>query len=206
MAERAAGSVARTRNRWGEGERLRGEILDAASGLLSELGDEEGLTIRGVARATGIAPASIYPHFSDRDALMAGLLVHERDRLSSLLEQSAATADQSDPVEQVRAQLYAYCDFAVANPGHYRILFRRRAQAPSESSTNALQDILSRFVETFERCERAGYKLRLPTRRAATMVFVAAHGRVALFHGNPTERSANLLRPFIDELVSLVFE
>ncbi|MFI7002397.1 hypothetical protein [Nocardia sp. NPDC050175] len=35
----------------GEGERLRGEILAAASRLLSELDGEDGLTIRGVARA-----------------------------------------------------------------------------------------------------------------------------------------------------------
>ncbi|WP_028920844.1 TetR/AcrR family transcriptional regulator [Pseudonocardia acaciae] len=202
-----AGPVTRTRNRWGEGERLRLEILEAASGLLSELGDEEGLTIRGVARATGIAPASIYPHFSDRDALMAGLLEHERDRLSALLAGAATTADQDDPLGQVRAQLRAYCDFAVAHPGHYRILFRRRPDGASDdSAANPLEDILARFVETFERCERAGYKLRLPARRAGVMVFVAAHGRVALFHGNPTERSASLLPGFIDELVSLVFE
>ncbi|MER8161553.1 helix-turn-helix domain-containing protein [Streptomyces sp. NPDC094472] len=61
----------------GEGEWLRGEILAAASRLLSELDGEDGLTIRGVARTAGIAPAGIYQHFTDRAALVAGLTDHE---------------------------------------------------------------------------------------------------------------------------------
>jgi AcrR family transcriptional regulator len=58
----------RTRNPWGQGERLRAEILQAAARLLSELGGEQGLSIRGVARAVGIAPASMYKHFADKAA------------------------------------------------------------------------------------------------------------------------------------------
>jgi hypothetical protein len=41
--------------------------------------------------------------------------------------------------------------------------------------------------------------------RAAAVVFVGAHGRVALFHSVLNRTGAELVEPFVDELVSLVF-
>jgi AcrR family transcriptional regulator len=204
VSNQAAGSMARTRNRWGEGERLRTEILDAASRLLSELDDEDGLTIRGVARATGIAPASIYSHFADRAALLDGLLAHEIQRLRERIER-AGDGDGADPVDRAREQLRAYCDFAATHPGHYRILFRRPSEAPP-SAPSPVIEILSLFQRSLERAEAAGRRLRLPADRAAVVVFTAAHGRMALYQANPTERSANKLPQFIDELVALVLD
>lgn len=201
------GRAARVRNRWGEGDRLRVEILEAASRLLSELDDEDGLSIRGVARAAGIAPASIYPHFDDREALMNGLLAYERDRLGTLLDQADAAAACAGPIERVRAQLRAYCDFAVANPGHYRILFRRRARELSlPGSPGPVHEIVARFAAALGRCAHAGHPLRLPASRAGTVVFVATHGRVALFHSYSAERDVARLYAFIDEVLSLVVE
>ncbi|GAA5144787.1 TetR/AcrR family transcriptional regulator [Pseudonocardia eucalypti] len=195
MSSRPAGPMTRTRNRWGEGDRLRAEILDAASRLLSELDNEDGLTIRGVARATGIAPASIYSHFADRAALLDGLLDHEIERMRELI----AGADGA------RAQLRAYCDFAVAHPGHYRILFRRRSDQPPESPS-PMTAILAEFQRSLERAAEGGAQLRLPADRAAVVVFMAAHGRMALYHANPTERSAQKIPQFVDELISLVLD
>jgi AcrR family transcriptional regulator len=205
MAEGGPGRATRIRNRWGEGERLRLEILEAASRLLSELDGDDGLSLRAVARATGIAPASVYQHFSDRDALMDGLLAHECRRLAAVLEDARLAAPPDDPLGQLRAQLHAYCEFATANPGHHRVLFRR-GPGSTEGRHGPLRDITSAFAAACERCARAGYTLRLPGGRAGVVVFVAAHGRVALFHSNPTERNASLLRPFVEELISLVVE
>ena len=205
MTDAAEGRPVRVRNRWGEGERLRAEILEAASRLLSELDDEDGLTIRGVARAAGVAPASMYPHFADREALLDGLLAFEHHRLGALLDRAEAAAADADPIERVRAQLRAYCDFAVANPGHYRILFRRRGgdMAPPGSPGPA-HEIVARFAAALERCAQAGHPLRLPASRAGIVVFVATHGRVALFHSYSAERNVARLYAFIDEVLALV--
>ncbi|WP_206311522.1 helix-turn-helix domain-containing protein [Streptomyces sp. DASNCL29] len=100
VSEKVQVSAPRMRNRWGEGERLRGEILAAASWLLSELDGEDGLTIRGVARAAGIAPASIYQHFTDRAALVAGLTEHEFVRLR--VARSFITMDDPERAAQHR--------------------------------------------------------------------------------------------------------
>lgn len=197
----------RTRNRWGEGDRLRGEILDAASTVLSELGGEDGLTIRGVARAVGIAPASIYQHFTDRAALVTGLLEHEFARLRTEMGAAAEDADHTDPTCGVRAQLHAYCGFALANPGMYRLMLSKGSHrpAPDARPVGPLMDVIGQLAEGFERCAAAGRGLRLPPDRAATVVFVGAHGRVALIQGGRGDTPRAQLHAFIDELLSLVF-
>ncbi|GAA5167274.1 MULTISPECIES: TetR/AcrR family transcriptional regulator [Amycolatopsis] len=204
MPDQPNPSPVRTRNRWGEGERLRGEILAAASRLLSGLGGEDGLTIRGVARAAGIAPASIYQHFADRAALVRGLREHEFARLRSLMREADARPPEHDVVARVRAQLHAYCAFAIDNPGHYRLMLSGRS--PAEGSPRGpLADVFAALTEAFERCAAAGHTLRIPSDRAAVIVFVGAHGRVALLHSNPGGPGAPAVRSFVDELVALVF-
>lgn len=208
VSNQSSSSIARTRNRWGEGNRLHSEILHAASRLLSELDNEDGLTIRGVARATGIAPASIYSHFADRAALLDGLLEHEIRRLRERIEHAGETGDTTenlDPMRRVHAQLRAYCDFAINHPGHYRILFRRPSHAPP-SAPSPVINILALFQHSLERAEAAGRPLRLPADRAAVVVFMAAHGRMALYHANPTARSARMIPQFVDELTALVLD
>lgn len=193
---------ARVRNKWGEGERLRGEILDAASRLLSRLGGADGLTMRGIAREAGIAPASIYQHFDDRAAVVRGLLDHEFDRLQAVMRDADKRVDAGDVLGRVRAQVHAYCAFAIDNPGHYRLMLTSRAER-----TQQFLDVIDTVAGALRRCEDAGHVLRLPADKAAAMIMVGAHGRVALRHSSPTEINGSAqIAAFADELVSLVFE
>jgi AcrR family transcriptional regulator len=199
----------RTRNPWGQGERLRVEILEATARLLSELGGEEALTIRGVARAVGIAPASIYQHFADRTTLVHSVLEYDYGRLGAEMLAADESVDPADVIGRVRARMRAYCRFAIDNPGHYRLMLNNRhaavRAAPGERPQGPLATIVHALVAAFERCEAAGHLLRVPSERAAVMVFVGAHGRVALWHADPDEVGAELIAPFVDELISLVF-
>jgi AcrR family transcriptional regulator len=209
MTPPAAEHVRRTRNPWGEGERLRTEILEAASGLLSELGGEAGLSIRGVARATGVAPGSIYQHFRDLNALADCLHAYECERLLALLERAGADADRNDPIAQLRAQLVAYCDFALTNPGHYRMLFRRpdaRQGEPPEPMATPLGRVVGVFVAGFERCRDAGLVVRVPCRDAGVMVFSTMHGRVAVQLGYGIGGTHEQLAHTIDQLLALIVD
>jgi AcrR family transcriptional regulator len=207
VAEKVEAGIGRTRNRWGEGERLREEILEAAARLLAELGGEDGLTIRGVARAVGIAPASIYQHFSDRAELVRGLLDREYERLRESMRTAEESLGETDVVGRVRVQLHAYCAFAMENPGHYRLMLANGASRPEPGARaeGPLLDVIDRLAAGFERCVEAGHPLRVTPGRAAAMVFVGAHGRVALFHSVLNRTGADLVEPFVDDLVSLVF-
>jgi AcrR family transcriptional regulator len=195
----------RARNRWGQGERLRTEILAAAGQLLGELGTVDGLTLRGVARRVGIAPASIYAHFPDKSRLMDGLVEYEYERLTGLMREAAGQVDSADALGRLRAQLHAFCRYSLENPGHYRVIFGLRLQRPDQqrSSARTLVDLLSAGLLA---CERDGARLRLPVERAAIVLVVGAHGRVAISHVRSETEAEGQVFGFVDELVSLVFD
>lgn len=205
MTEQANETLPRTRNPWGQGEKLRTEILAASARLLSDLGGEEGLTIRGVARAVGIAPASIYQHFADKAALVTGLLEYDYQLLAAEMIAADATVAAQDVVGRVRAQVHAYSRFAIENPGHYRLMLNNRTAARQINNSAGNVSPLQRVIIAFERCEAAGVKLRVPAEKAAVTVFVGTLGRVALWHSDPDQTAFSALDPFVDDLISLVF-
>ena len=111
--------VVRSRNARGEGQRLRGEIIDAAARLLAEQ-PAEGLSLRAVAREVGVSAQSLYLHFADRHALMWAVQEHLFAELVGATHAAAATAQGAD---RLRAWCNAYCRFGLERPGHYRVLF-----------------------------------------------------------------------------------
>jgi AcrR family transcriptional regulator len=199
------GARSRTRNPWGQGERLRTEILEAAARLLGELDTVEGLTLRGIAREAGVAPASIYAHFADKSALISALLSYEHERVMDLLDRAEAAASPGDPIAPVRAQLYAFCRYSLANPGHYRVMFGPHVGEPDRQRSYGLT-VARRLASTLSASERSGAQLRLPAERAAIVLLVGTHGRVAFTHARPgTNDEASVLQ-FADELITLVFD
>jgi AcrR family transcriptional regulator len=193
---------ARVRNRWGQGERLRAEILAAAGQLLGELGTVDGLTLRGVARRAGIAASSIYTQFADKAALVDALLVYEHERVAELMLRASAEAGPADDAGVVRAQLYAFCRYSLASPGQYRLMFGARGGP----RTPMLRHLLEQLSTTLAASEGAGVRLRLPADRAAIVLLVGTHGRVAIAHAQPGGDSEESVLRFVDELVGLVFD
>jgi AcrR family transcriptional regulator len=191
----------RVRNPWGQGERLRVEILEAAARLMSELGGEQGLTIRGVARAAGISPGSIYQHFTDKSELVKGLIEYDYEQLTAAMTKAEEQYPADALLDRIRAQMRAYCRFAINHPGHYRLLISNR---PAQPRTGPLFEIVQRVVAMLERCEETGIGLRKPPQRAAVIVFVGAHGRVALEHSRGGVSQDEDILEFVDDLISLV--
>jgi AcrR family transcriptional regulator len=113
-------SANRRRNPRGHGDRLREDIIDAASQLLSDPAAPP-LTLRGVARAAGIAATSVYLHFADTDALLIAVADRHFGELAAA--QQAARDAAAGPRDAVLAMALAYCDFGLANPGLYQVMF-----------------------------------------------------------------------------------
>jgi AcrR family transcriptional regulator len=110
----------RQRNRRGEGDKLRDDIIEAASRLLADP-TSPPLTLRAVAREVGVAATSVYLHFADLESLV--LAVAER-RFGELVQlQDAARDAGKTGCERVHAGCLAYCAFGLANPGHYQVMF-----------------------------------------------------------------------------------
>ncbi|MGW4772613.1 TetR/AcrR family transcriptional regulator [Nocardia sp. NPDC004278] len=196
--------AARVRNRKGEGELLREQILRAGTEQLTELGSTEALTLRGVARAAGIAPASIYRVFSDKAALIQGLIDHEFERLLAVLHQADDTNDSGDALTRLRTLLHTYRQFIAASPNHYRLLMASRDGLPiDEVARGAVGDV---FIAALERCEHSGYRLRLDRERTALMLFVTMRGLDALSSPSRVSTSIDPVSEFLDEVLHLVFE
>lgn len=112
----------RTRNRRGEGGRLRADILRAGVELLDETGDEQAVTLRAVARRVGIAAPSIYVHFADRQAILHAIAVEAFAELTAWLTEARDAV--TGPAEaRLRAVATAYLTFATQRPQRYRVMF-----------------------------------------------------------------------------------
>lgn len=81
-------------------------ILDVAQTLFVQHG-YEGLSIRDLADHCGLAKATIYHHFTDKQALFLSVL--ERD-IQTVYERLVEAADQEqDTVAKLRAVIHTYC-------------------------------------------------------------------------------------------------
>lgn len=119
MVDVALTGLRRQRAPRGSGDRLRREILDAATELLLETGQARAVSIRSVAQRVGVTSPSIYMHFEDKDALLDAVCAHYLERLDEQMRQEATGSDGA--VAVLRAQCMAYVRFALQNPELYRL-------------------------------------------------------------------------------------
>ena len=106
-------------------------ILDAARELFATEG-YEAVTMRKIAEKIEYSPTAIYSHFKDKLALLRSLMDRDFAAFAQVLQQ---TASVKDPVERLRRLGYAYVDFALQYPNHYRFLFMTAHPAmPAEES------------------------------------------------------------------------
>ena len=181
----------RTRNRRGQGELLRADILAAAGRLLAERGDEDAVSIRMIADAVGVTPPSIYLHFPDKDALIEAVCEERFKAFDDALEAAAATA--ANPLDEMRARGRAYVRFALDNPEHYRVLFmtkHERAMAPHElvapdADASAGARAFAHLVGVVTRAAAAGYIVTADPVVTAIHCWSQFHGIVSLLISEP---------------------
>jgi AcrR family transcriptional regulator len=111
---------ARRRNPRGQGERLRDDIIEAASRLLAGPAAPP-LTLRAVAREVGVAATSVYLHFENIESLVIAVADRRFGELVQLGEK--VRQEHADPFQRVREGSLAYCEFGLAHPGHYQVMF-----------------------------------------------------------------------------------
>jgi AcrR family transcriptional regulator len=107
-------------NARGRGEQLRAEIVTAASAMLDELGDDEALSLRAVAREVKIAATSVYLHFPDRDSLVLAVMQHFNEQL--LDAGRRAEAARSDAPARLRGLINGLAGYALEHPGLFKVM------------------------------------------------------------------------------------
>jgi AcrR family transcriptional regulator len=187
--ERAAGR--RPRNRRGQGARPTEDIVTGALALIDRAGSAEAVTLRAVAREVGIAAPSIYPHFADREAILAAVVARVFDELAAAIKAAAAAAGP-DPVDQLVAGCAGYVDFGLSQPARYGVLFAGRWGPAADYCQPVAfgpdgRPVLEWGAEAFslllhgiEDCVTAGRSASTDVVADATAVWVSLHGTVTL--------------------------
>ncbi|MEV6521532.1 TetR/AcrR family transcriptional regulator [Longispora sp. NPDC051575] len=175
-------TAGRHRNPRGEGGRLRGEILSAATALIVRTGSDEAVTLRSVAREVGISAPSIYSHFADRDAIIAAVVEEALEQLAEAVR--TATAEHTDPVDRLLAGCAAYVDHSTRESARYQVLFgfaRQKAELADDDGKGP--EFLGGFdllVDGVTRCAEAGRSASTDPFADAVLIWTALHGQVVL--------------------------
>ena len=200
-----AAAPARRRNRRGEGDRLREEIVTAASQVIGETGDDSALTLRGVARRIGIAAPSIYRHFPDVGKLK--MAVVQRSFADFAAARDAADGDGDDPAAALLARCRAYLAFALANPGPYRYLFSQHAPTGDPARPPVSLPTFQALANSITRCQQAGQaRADDDPHWLAAQVWAALHGLVLLHLNAPGFPWPGPLEQMADQAVARLIQ
>ncbi|MFC0435862.1 TetR/AcrR family transcriptional regulator [Kutzneria buriramensis] len=107
-------------NARGRGEQLRAEIVTAACAMLDELGDDEALSLRAVAREVKIAATSVYLHFPDRDSLVLAVMAHFNEQMLDAGRRGEAA--QSSAPAKLRGLIHGLANHALKYPGLFKVM------------------------------------------------------------------------------------
>jgi len=189
----------RRRNRRGDGERLRLDLLAAAADLVTQTGDASALSLRAIAARVGVAPPSVYLHFPDVTAVKVALAQQWFADFAAVRD--AAAAGITDPATALLVRCRTYAHYALSHPGPYRLMFGpglpANANAEADPETPSLRAFDS-LVASIRRCQDTG---AAPAggdpRRLAIHVWTALHGEVTLRMDRP-----NFPWPDLDDMVN----
>jgi len=167
----------------GSGAQLREEILDAATDLLLQTGDEKAVSIRSVAQRVRVTPPSVYLHFAAKDELMNAVCARHLERLGEVMLRAAT--DHTSTIERLRAQGRAYVRWAVDNPELYRIAVMGRGQ-PDNDVDRALKSYASvHLCTSIQTLMIEGIYPQGDPAAVALELWAAAHGIASLLVSRP---------------------
>jgi AcrR family transcriptional regulator len=193
----------RTRNRRGQGSRLRLDILDAATRLLATDGPD-GLSLRSIARAAGITAPSIYAHFEDLDAVKGALVANAFQHLDQHL--SAVARDVEDPATRLRAMCRAYVRFGEEYPHEYAIMFRLKSDLVTDVEQPTIErmrgaEAFGIVVTALQECISVGAAKSSEPTTTAVAIWVGLDGLLNLRITAPT-----FPWPAVDVVVDTIVE
>ncbi|MUM19573.1 TetR/AcrR family transcriptional regulator [Mycobacterium sp. CBMA271] len=144
---------------------LREAILASAADMVARRGTTE-LSLRELAREAGVSHAAPAHHFGDRRGLFTALAADGFTKLAESL-------DRAHP--DFHAAALAYVEFALANPGHYSVMFEPALLDPADAQLTGARDRASAALD-------AGVATLTPQQTSADRV-TAARAAWSLVHG-----------------------
>ena len=101
-------------------------LVDATVQLIEEQG-LEAVSVREVARRTGVSPAAPFRHFENRTALLSAVAEVAQERLVQTVGESLRDEERAEPLQRFRAIGIGFLRWAFANPTHFQVISARAA-------------------------------------------------------------------------------
>jgi AcrR family transcriptional regulator len=158
------------------GDQLRGELLEAATNLLSERLPVALPSLRETARACGVSATAVYRHFPSQQALVRAIAGQSLSALEAAFgEHGAASGPVADRGRELRDMAVVYVTWAVSNPGAYQLLFEGRDLLEDGDDIDAG---IERLQRDFESLLTALPSADRDEKLQAELLWVALHGLV----------------------------
>jgi AcrR family transcriptional regulator len=163
---------------------LKNALIKSSVRIISKEG-AHALSLRKAARQAGVSHAAPYAHFADKQALIAAI---STEGYKKLYEQIARVAEQyrSDPLRRFVEACWAYVQFALDEPDHFKITLSNLVE--KEQDYPAFMEIakqtFSLVVEIVTECQQAKILRKGPADLTAVSVWALIHGLVSLILEN----------------------
>jgi AcrR family transcriptional regulator len=157
---------------------MEGALLTSAADILESEGPD-GLSVRRIAAAAGVAPMGVYNHFESKFGIVEALFIQGFERLGA---EMAAMAQIEDPIEALAEGARRYRALALAHPMAYQVMFLRAVPGfePSMGALGQCTGTFDSLVAAVERAMRAGAIAESSPNDTAQLIWATIHGWVSL--------------------------
>jgi AcrR family transcriptional regulator len=160
---------------------LKNALIEAALTLIGESG-AESFTLREAARRLGVNHRAVYRHFADKATLLAALAEQGFAALTESGQKELARWPEDQVEERLLGMARVYVKFAIARPGHFRVMFGRRLN--EDGRFPALEAEVTRAFRLLEAEVQRALALRVfkeqDVRDATLTLWSSMHGFASL--------------------------
>lgn len=160
---------------------LKNGLIKVALELIAETG-AESFTLREAARRLGVNHRAVYRHFEDKRSLLAAVAEQGFAQLTEQGGKERARWPEDQVIERLLGMGVAYVRFAIAHPGHFRVMFGPRLN--EDGRFPALEEEVTRAFRSLEVEVARGLELRVfekvSVRDGALTLWSAMHGFASL--------------------------
>jgi AcrR family transcriptional regulator len=161
---------------------LKNALIEAGIEILSKEG-VNGLSLRKVARKAGVSHAAPYAHFADKQSLIAAIALDGHSKVHARIEE-VQVLHPNDPLKQLVHLAWAYMQFGLESPAHYKITFSGLIE--NEKNYPELVEVTRQSLAALQKiiadCQSAGIlsSSEYETEIVAITLWGLIHGLVSL--------------------------
>lgn len=184
---------------------LRSALLDSVGRIVREQGPAF-VSIREVARRARVSHAAPSHHFGNKSGLLTAFAAQGFDRLADTVGRTIQDSHASTPPEVLAAMGRAYVHFALENPEHFAIMFRRELLDEADPDLARASDRAYDALIATTRAAAAHGMLRADPTVAAAAAWSLVHGLATLWIGGRLQARTGTADPHqLADLVTHLF-